>query len=445
VKQFWTPLARVFGMVDAGVAAKDLQQSTVHPPSWVIDATQWPDLFKALRTFAQEVWCHRSQRHAEVNPSETLSVRELRLQACSEQMDKQLQDWFGETQIPHLIQWMIRGPFNTDEIRSKVNFQDFDSMVVIPFVKVDKENAVSPYLVQTDGVMSDENFLIQDKCEWVLTEQLKIPPAESTPIDVLIEDSFGERHLQVRYAKLILGTEKTVRFPNGDEVELKDQSALNWHGETVWFLNVNARHMSGMHILVNLTPAGFEVQDLYSTNGSYIEDQRLPTHPVLLHGDKIVLTLGGPLGDQAENSARVHLKIANQSLYPSQNIKTPLRFLPPSNKALFELVAADGMDQQIISIDRFPFLIGRDLDCQWTVPALNVMVSRRHLMVLSADVHLQRIQIQDISRYGLTLLGDDKIGPEPVSMAAGETLTLGKTDEYQGFAFVLRLKSQTHL
>jgi hypothetical protein len=30
-------------------------------------------------------------------------------------------------------------------------------------------------------------------------------------------------------------------------------------------------------------------------------------------------------------------------------------------------------------------------------------------------------------------------------MAAGETLTLGKTDEYQGFAFTLRLKSQNHL
>ena len=445
MKQFWTPLARVFGMVDAGVAAKDLHQSTVHPPSWVIDATQWPDLYNALRTFAQEVWCQRSQRHAEVNPSETLSVREVRLQACSEQMDKQLQDWFGETQMPHLIQWMIRGPFNTDDIRSKVNFQHLDSMVVLPFVKVDKKNTVSPYLVQTDDVMSDENFLIQDVCEWVSIEQLLSPPADSSLIDVVIEDGFGERHLQVRYAKLILGAEKAVLFPNGDKVELKDQSALNWHGETVWFLNINARHVSGMHLWVNLTPTGFEVQDLYSTNGSYVEDQRLPTHPVLLHGDKVVLTLGGPLVDQAENSARVQLKIASQSLYPSQNFKTPLRTSPPSNTALFELVAVNGNDPQSITIERFPFLIGRDLDCQWTVPAQNVMVSRRHLMVLIADVHLQRIQIQDISRYGLTLLGDKKIGPAPVWMSVGETLTLGKTDEYQGFVFSLRLASQTHL
>jgi pSer/pThr/pTyr-binding forkhead associated (FHA) protein len=445
MKQFWTPLARVFGMVDAGVAAKDLHQSTAHPPSWEIDATQWPDLFKALRTFAQEVWCQRSHRHAEVNPSETLSVREVRLQACSEQMDKQLQDWFGETQMPHLIQWMIRGPFNTDEIRSKVNFQHLDSMVVLPFVKVDKTTTVSPYQVQTDDVMSDENFLIQDVCEWVSIEQLLSPPAESSLIDVVIEDGFGERHLQVRYAKLILGAEKTVLFPNGDEVELKDQSALNWHGETVWFLNINARHVSGMHLWVNLTPTGFEVQDLYSTNGSYVEDQRLPTHPVLLHGDKVVLTLGGPLGDQAENSARVQLKIASQSLYPSQNFKTPLRVSPPANTALFELVAVNGNDPQSITIERFPFLIGRDLDCQWTVPAQNAMVSRRHLMVLSADVHLQRIQIQDISRYGLTLQGDKKIGPAPVWMSVGETLTLGKTDEYQGFVFSLRLASQIHL
>jgi pSer/pThr/pTyr-binding forkhead associated (FHA) protein len=445
MKQFWTPLARVFGMVDAGVAAKDLHQSTVHPPSWVIDATQWPDLFKALRTFAQEVWCQRSQRHAEVNPSETLSVREVRLQACSEQMDKQLQDWFGETQMPHLIEWMIRGPFNTDEIRSKVNFQHLDSMVVLPFVKVDKTTTVSPYLVQMDDVMSDENFLIQDVCEWVSIEHLLSPPAESSLIDVVIEDGFGERHLQVRYAKLILGAEKTVLFPNGDEVELKDQSALNWHGETVWFLNINARHVSGMHLWVNLTPTGFEVQDLYSTNGSYVEDQRLPTHPVLLDGDKVVLNLGGPLADQAENSARVQLKIASQSLYPSQNFKTPLRVSPPANTALFELVAVNGNDPQSITIERFPFLIGRDLDCQWTVPAQNAMVSRRHLMVLSADVHLQRIQIQDISRYGLTFLGNEKIGPAPVWMSVGETLTLGKTDEYQGFVFSLRLASQIHL
>jgi len=445
MKQFWTPLARVFGMVDATVATADHQPSSGHSTAWVVDASQWPDLFNALRTFAQEVWCQRSQRHAEVNPSETLSVREVRLQACSEQMDQQLQDWFGETQMPHLIQWMIRGPFNTDEIRSKVNFQHFDSLVVLPFVKADKKNTVSPYLVQTDGVMSDENFLIQDSSEWVPIEQLLSPPAESTLIDVVIEDGFGERHLQVRYAKLILGAEKTVRFPNGDEVELKDQSALNWHGETVWFLNINARHVSGMHLWVNLTPAGFEVQDLYSTNGSYVEDQRLPTHPVLLHGEKLVLTLGGPSVDQAENSARVQLKLASQSLYPSQNFKTPLRVSPPANTALFELVAVSGNDPQSITLERFPFLIGRDLDCQWTVPAQNVMVSRRHLMVLSADVRLQRIEIQDISRYGLTLLGDNKIGPEPVWMAIGETLTLGKTDEYQGFIFSLTLASQTHL
>ena len=103
------------------------------------------------------------------------------------------------------------------------------------------------------------------------------------------------------------------------------------------------------------------------------------------------------------------------------------------------------MDQKTITIDRFPFLIGRDLDCQWTVPALNAMVSRRHLMVHSVDLHLERIQIQDISRYGLTLLDNEKIGPEPAWMAVGDTLTLGKSDEYQGFAFVLRLKSQTHL
>jgi hypothetical protein len=445
LKQFWTPLARVFGMVDAAVAATDHQALGAHPPSWVVDASQWPDLFNALRTFAQEVWCQRSQRHAEVNPSETLSVREVRLQACSEQMDQQLQDWFGETQMPHLIQWMIRGPFNTDQIRSKVNFQHFDNMVVLPFVKADKKNAVSPYLVQAEGLTSDENFFIQDTSEWVSLEQLLSPPAESALIDVLIEDGLGERHLQVRYAKLILGAEKTVLFPNGDEVELKDQSALQWQGETVWFVNINARHVSGMHLWVNLTPAGFEFQDLYSTNGSYVEDQRLPTHPVLLHGDKVVLTLGGPVGDQAENTARVQLKIASQSLYPSQNFKTPLRSSPPAKSDLFELVALHGNDPQSITLERFPFLIGRDLDCQWTVPAENAMVSRRHLMVLSADFQSGRIQIQDISRYGLTLLGDKKIGPEPVWMAIGETLTLGKTDEYQGFVFSLKLAAQTHL
>jgi len=166
---------------------------------------------------------------------------------------------------------------------------------------------------------------------------------------------------------------------------------------------------------------------------------------VLLHGDKVVLTLGGPLADQAENSARVQLKIASQSLYPSQNFKTPLRVSPPANTALFELVAVNGNDPQSITIERFPFLIGRDLDCQWTVPAQNAMVSRRHLMVLSADVHLQRIQIHDISRYGLTFLGNEKIGPAPVWMSVGETLTLGKTDEYQGFVFSLRLASEIHL
>jgi hypothetical protein len=70
------------------------------------------------------------------------------------------------------------------------------------------------------------------------------------------------------------------------------------------------------------------------------------------------------------------------------------------------------------------------------------MVSRHHLKVLALDYTNERIQIQDISRYGLTLLNDELAGSDPVWMGVGQTLTIGHTPAYKGFRFFLKLQTK---
>ncbi len=440
MKQYWTPLARLLGMVDSHSVSTESGATRKTMGTLSLDASLWPDLFISLQKYANEVWCPRALKHAEVNPNEILLVSEIRLQARTKVMNQQLHDWFNETDLPHLIQWMVNGPFNSDEIFSKVNFEQFKNLVIVPFVEKNKQNQISPYLVPEDTLLQDEHFLIEDVCHWTPKQSPAAVSEAQFAIDISIEDSCGSRHLQSRCSQVIFGTEKTVIFPNGNEIDLKDQTILDWNNAPALFVNVHSKHVSGMHVLVTLNAVGFLVQDLHSTNGTYLNNQRLFADPVQLPQDQSTLALGGPFSDMSEHSAKVYLRAVRDGMFSSQSVKTPLRTPSTIQSVQFQFVISKESGAGFISLERCPFLIGRDAECQWVVPAENPMVSRRHLKVLAMDINNERIQIQDISRYGLTFLDDQQTGPDPVWMGVGQTLTLGQTPDYTGFRFNLNLQ-----
>ena len=111
MKQFWTPLARIFGMADNSQKPLSAFNSNTQINSTHTNTTQWPDLFVALRNEAENNWCVRNVRHTEVNHEEILAITTIKIQALNQSMQDQLSSWFSETDIPHLIQWMVLSVF----------------------------------------------------------------------------------------------------------------------------------------------------------------------------------------------------------------------------------------------------------------------------------------------------------------------------------------------
>lgn len=439
MKQFWTPLARVFGMVDSLASLNNTIEQVARAPIWKPNATQWPELFNALRTHAEQVWCIQSIRHSEVNSQEILSIRQVHIQASSVLMSHQLNDWFEETDVPHLIQWMINGPFQTEQIKSLVDFQHLDGLVLHPYNPSTEEPVVSPYLQELEEIPLNLNFNITSVTQWQVLEKKESSNGLKTSFDISIEDGLGNRNLQIHCSKLILGAEKTVVFPDGQQVELKDQSEILWNNEQVLFLKCDAKYVSGIHLLISKSQEGFVIQDLNSTNGTFWESERLTVKPVQTSVLDLYLSLGGPFSDSASDAARVHLRSHPNIRFSAHGLFTPLRSLAAVKRPENHLVLTDSdpSNQHAFLLDVFPFYIGRDLDCQGVVAAAHAMVSRRHLIVLQSDQDKSQIQIQDVSRHGLTMLNGISIGRDPVWLNVGESILLGRTDEYPGLSLVL--------
>jgi hypothetical protein len=204
MKQYWTPLARWLGMSKAptdatptaledtanGHMAREIE-AQAHRPLEDAAHSHWPDLFKALQTHAQTEWVARSQRHADINPEERLAITRLQIRASSPELDAQLQEWFSESDEPHLIQWLVRGPFKTAAIERWVVLDKLECLDVLPYVPVPPATA-SPYDVSAMTTQAPvAGYDIVAETQWA-PKPVAIHTANPLPpLELVIQDALG--------------------------------------------------------------------------------------------------------------------------------------------------------------------------------------------------------------------------------------------------------------
>jgi len=441
MKQYWTPLARLLGMVKTvpdEESAMVLTQ-TAFTSATVAAQSTWPELFLALRTHAQRDWVVRSQRHAEVSPQQRLAITRLQIRATSLQLDAQLRQWFSEGDVTQLIQWMARGPWHTAEIERWVSWDTLTQLDVLPMSAPSVPN-FSPYDVDASAVKSHAlAYEIVADTQWC---SQPIPAEDHrswSPLELRIEDAQGQHSVHVMQTLMVLGAEKTLKTAEGQRLVLKDQSPVTWEGETAWFMAIAAQNVSGIHLVIRRQHDGFACLDAGSTNGTFVQNQRLePGHWHLVKHQE-TLFLGGPASDPRSMAARIMLRVG----HPVQGLgadRTPLRMAVPTKEEappLLMLIPQSGPHKHPVAVRSLTFTVGRDADCDWVIPPACEMVSRYHLVIEALDEPHQKLKLRDLSRQGLTLSREGWYGSaaEGVWVAWSDVITLGATARHAGLSF----------
>lgn len=440
MKQYWTPLAKWLGMSKAHSDSESVVDTPAEPMGLSaadVVHSPWPDLYKALREHAQSEWVVRSQRHADINSDERLAVTRLQIRATSHVLDTQLQQWFAESDVPHLIQWMARGPLKTAAIERWVVLDTLSSLEVLPLPQAEGQ-PVSPYDIAATASKSETGgYEFVAETRWVPKPAGADNAQTLPPLELQIHDALGERRIHVMQTLVVLGAEKTLKAPDGQKIRLIDQSPVPWQGETAWFVALAAQHVSGMHLVLRLHEHGVDCLDAGSTNGSYVNGKRL--NPGNWHEVKHLETvfLGGPESDPRSHTACVQLRVGHQAVAWVTD-KTPLRTATSENmppKLVLQPLEASGM--AIVPVHALPFTIGREADCDWVIPARFEMVSRQHLVIEAVDTALQQVKLRDLSRQGLTESREGWRGSaaQGVWVSCADTITLGKSSRHPGLSF----------
>lgn len=447
MKQYWTPLARWLGMAkpenqplivaltDAGCSTSDAE--TVRSP--------WPELFQALRLHAQSEWVPRSQRHAEISPQQRLEITRLRIRATSPERDAELRQWFSEGDVPQLIQWMARGPWRTPEIERWISWGPLTQIELLPLV-LSEQQRLSPYDAGALAARScPPPYEIEAETQWTAWT----PPLEDEPLWppllLHIEDALGQRSVQVSQTLVVLGSEKTLRMADGERHILKDQCPVPWEGTTAWFVAVTAHHVSGLHLVLRRHKHGVDCMDAGSTNGTFLQGQRLETGHWHSVEHLETLYLGGVRSDPRTHTASIVLRVGHP-VQTQAGDRTPLRVVASAAQAkpaLLTLRPLSGSFSAPVAVHALPFTVGRDASCDWVIPASYEMVSRQHLVIEAVDEPSQRIKLRDLSRQGLTVSRAGWQGPasEGVWVASSDVITLGDTARHAGLAFGFEMTS----
>jgi hypothetical protein len=458
MKQYWTPLAKWLGMAKAPTdavpraamgnapiaggytaSAHMTSPAAAHAPMPESDVahSHWPDLFKALQAHAQTDWVVRSQRHADINPEERLAITRLQIRASSPALEAQLQQWFSESDVPHLIQWMVRGPFKTVAIERWVVLDKLERLEVLPYLLAPQTNA-SPYDVSAVSTLAPvADYDIVADTQWASKTAAAHVASPLPPLELVIHDAVGERRVHVMQTLVVLGAEKTLKAPDGQKMRLLDQSPMQWQGETAWFVAVHAQHVSGIHMVLRLHEGGVDCLDDSSTNGSFVSGQKwMPGQWHLVKHVETVF-LGGAASDPRSQTACVQLRVGHPVM-PVSADRTPLRQATPAPtlpKLLLQPVGIAGA--QAVPVLSLPFTIGRAPDADWVVPAQHEMVSRQHVVIEAVDESKQQLLLRDVSRQGLTESREGFAGAasQGVWVPFSDTLTLGKTARHLGLSF----------
>ncbi len=440
MKQYWTPLARWLGMAKtdeapAIVAPADVG-SRAEPPAV---HSPWPDLFQALRRQALTDWVPRSQRHAEIDPQQRLEITHLQIRATSPEYDRQLREWFSEGDTSQLIRWIARGPWRTAAIERWVSWAGLTQLELLPMALPERPSA-SPYDVDASVAQASQSpYEIEAQTCWSAWTAPSEEAQQWPPLALHIEDALGQRSVQVMQTLVVLGTEKTLKTADGERLVLKDQSPVLWEGETAWFVAVTAEPVSGLPLMLRRHERGVECVDAGSTNGTFVQGQRLEPghwHP-LAHLQ--TLFLGGPSNDPRTHTARIAVQVG----HPAQALardRTPLRVSAPpaaDRSALLMLRPLSGPVTAPVAVHALPFTVGRDEACDWVIPASCQMVSRQHLVIDAVDVHKRCVQLRDLSRQGLTHSRAGWPGPatDGVWVDGSDVITLGATTRHEGLSF----------
>lgn len=462
MKQYWTPLAKILGLAAPGTEAALAAAPAAGPAPGAASsaATSWPVLFAAARAQALNHWLPAHRRHAEVSPDELLSLRRLCIQAPTPALNQPLLEWQAEAggQAGPLLQWLIQGPWCLPEIQQVMDFSALDGLTCLPAPLPPLEPAplppaelaVSKYErpAVTEATQAAEaapaTYVISADWMWV-----KRPPVAAAsagplpPFELRITDLQGERSLRPSQRWLVLGMEKTVQLPNGESLVLQDQQPLQWRGEEACFIAVQGTHVSGQHLVLRVQVQGIDYQDLGSTNGTYAAQRPVPALVWQPVASSALLYLGGPPADARVDAPSVLIQRCDpggaRSLQatPLRQSQTPAG---PATPPLLRLHCAQGQGlPSVVLVFQLPFVIGRDLDCDWVIPAAHQMVSRKHLILEDIDLPGKALRVRDISSNRLTQHDGASMGDASGTAVVpfGSSLRLGNTLHQPGFSFTV--------
>jgi FHA domain len=437
MKQFWTPLAKAFGLTEATKA----EPAAPHAQATNLGTSNWPLLFHAFEQFARQHWRPAWQRHAEVSPNEVMSIRRIAIQANDPAVDAQLQSWRAEGSTQQLMNWLVHGPWQSPELQQGLDFSDFNELVFLPYAPAQAANAHTTNAYddpnwKPDTATDEPLHLIVD-FSWA-PRPAPIEPKAQTPefqAWIRIEDGQGDRCHELKGRLFILGQAKEMAWPDGRTERLQNGQRLEWQGEEATYLALDGLHVSGMHLAIRLHEYDIEYMDMGSSNGTLDPDG----HALLANvwhrsmGD-LALSLGGHPTDAAQESPRLLLSLnplrtsVSVQATPLRQATRPVQTAQPLCLHL-ELSGSDGWTHSQ-AIGTLPFTIGRDPQCQCVVPQSFSKVSRRHLVIEEWDAATESVKIKDISTHGVQIehggwSGDPTQGAWLIS---GSQMVIGKSN-----------------
>jgi hypothetical protein len=445
MRQYWTPMARLLGLHEPTKAGEDTDPLSKNRIQENQANTHWPLLFEAFRRQALDEWVPACKRHEEVNPEEKLALYGLTITPKEPLIANQLAQWKQEGTQQDLIRWLVKGPWDLPDIYNSMDFAGFETLTINDMELPTPQDASSRFDWRS---AADKSAQVQT--HWEITVRTSwIKPVENPPSEVLsdvaavswqtlLTDAASVRRLPPLAGLVILGKEKTVRMPDGQLLELKDRLPIRWEEQTAVYAAVNGAYVSGLHLALRAGPDGIECQDLSSSNGSFIGDQRLAPGKWTVLPARTRIFLGGTLSDLRADAPSLEItgKTGN---HPVSLVATPLHL--PTNRDC--LLIDSAKPSHPVSVKRLPFLIGRDPQCDWVVGTDNMMVSRMHLRIEQIDLVAGRILVMDLSRQGLTRCDGNllEVTQTGTWIPVGSELVLGQTPDHEGLAFRLRRPS----
>jgi hypothetical protein len=447
MNQFWTPLAKVFGLSETAPETATVASSTA--------VSNWPDLFEHFQQLANTQWIRAWQRHKEVSPQDVMSVRRLAIQAGNADIQTQIDTWRAEGTTTQLIEWLVNGPWNTPEIRHFVYFDQLTELLFLPLAPASPQSQTTKSAYEDPQAAIDPAppaplSIITDHV-W-MARPMPQPAPTPEPIQheawVEIEDARGTRQFALKGNLFIFGQPKIMAWPDGRSLQLTEGETIAWQGESAVYVATEGLHVSGLHLALRLYESGFDFQDLGSSNGTFDGTQAI--RPIVWHSalQAQTLHLGGPDQDAPHDTPRLRitagLEMTAQAAQPTPLRSSTVTPPPPVFAAplMLHLEGSNGW-RHAQQVTKLPHQLGRDAQCECVIPSEFSKVSRRHLVIEAWDATKQSVLIRDTSTHGVliqsgSLSGDTRQG---AWLTIGSQILIGASQHSPSLLITLALNA----